>query len=440
MESTKKKNPWRLLAALAALTVLTKPATGAQSPQPTESLTLAEAEAIALKSHPEIASANFRAQASTKVIHEAQSAYYPTVLGNVTGALVADPGTAVAAGNLTTSSISNRFATGGALLQMVTDFGKTSALVRRAQFQAKAEGQTAIETREEVLLGVAAAYFDVLSSEAVQTATQEALENRRLTLRQVTALQQSQLKSTLDVSFAQVLESEAELVVYRAENTVYESRARLGDAIGRQQTVDASLNDEPVPAPLQGDVEALVLLAEQQRPDLLALDAKRTAAHQFEQAEKDLRNPMINIIAAAGDIPEHDHTLRDNYAAAGININIPLFTGGLFKARREEADLQAQAEDKDVEDLQNQIAREVREAWFEANNAFHQMDVTARLVDEARTALRLAQARYDNGLGSIVELNEAQLNETSAEIQAASAKYDYLTRRAELDFATGTLR
>ena len=379
-------------------------------------------------------------RASAKVVNEAQSAYYPTVVGNVTGTLVADPGTAIAAGILTTSSISNRFATGGALLQMVTDFGRTAALVHTAQFQAKAQGQAAIETREQVLLEVTGAYFYVLGSEAVLKATQEALENRRVTLRQVTALQQSQLKSTLDVSFAQVLESEAELAVYRAENTVHESRARLGAAIGQQQTVDASLEDEPLPRRLEADVEALVLLAEQQRPDLLALDARRSAAHQYEQAEKDLRNPMINVLAAAGEIPEHDHTLHDNYAAAGININIPLFTGGLFKARREEANLQAQAEDKDVEDLKNQIAREVREAWFEANNAFHQLDVTARLVEETRTALRLAQARYDNGLGSIVELNEAQLNETSAEIQAASAKYDYLSRRAELDFATGALR
>jgi outer membrane protein len=197
---------------------------------------------------------------------------------------------------------------------------------------------------------------------------------------------------------------------------------------------------EQLPAPLEPDVEALVSLAEQQRPDLLALDARRNAAHQYEQAEKDLRNPLIDVHAAAGEIPEHDRTLHDNYAAAGFNINIPVFTGGLFKARREEADLQAKAEDKDVENLRNQIASDVREAWFEANNAFRQLDVTARLVEQARTALRLAQARYDNGLGGIVELNEAQLNETSAEIQAASAKYGYLSSRAELDFTTGALR
>ena len=64
----------------------------------------------------------------------------------------------------------------------------------------------------------------------------------------------------------------------------------------------------------------------------------------------------------------------------------------------------------------------------------------ARLVDEANEALRLAQTRYDVGLGSIVELTQAQYTQTSAQIGAASAKYDYLSRRSALDYTTGTLR
>ena len=71
--------------------------------------------------------------------------------------------------------------------------------------------------------------------------------------------------------------------------------------------------------------------------------------------------------------------------------------------------------------------------------AFRRLDVTARLVHEADQALRLARVRYDNGLGSIVELNQAQLSQTSAQIEAAGARYDYLSRRAALSYTTGTL-
>ena len=135
-----------------------------------------------------------------------------------------------------------------------------------------------------------------------------------------------------------------------------------------------------------------------------------------------------------------DERLPETYSAAGVNVNIPVLNGGLFKARREEAESRAAAAAKDVEDLSVQIARDVRVAWLDANDAFRRLDVTARMVAEANEALRLAQARYDNALGSIVELNQAQLNQTTAEIAAASAKYEYLSARAALDYAMGALR
>jgi len=81
----------------------------------------------------------------------------------------------------------------------------------------------------------------------------------------------------------------------------------------------------------------------------------------------------------------------------------------------------------------------VRDGWYRADEAFRSLDVSARLVAQSKEALRLAKARYDTGLGSIVELNEAQLNETSAEIGAADATYSYLISRADLDYAAGLL-
>ena len=66
----------------------------------------------------------------------------------------------------------------------------------------------------------------------------------------------------------------------------------------------------------------------------------------------------------------------------------------------------------------------------QANTSFQKLAVTDRLLAQANEALRLAQARYDAGLGSIVELTQAQLTQTSAEIGAAVAKFDYLSRRS----------
>lgn len=387
-----------------------------------------------------MASAALNAQAAQKVVNEAQSAYFPTISANVTGT-DALKGTAVAAGALTTSSLSTRFAAGVSLLQMVTDFGRTSHLVRSTRFRALAANDNVARVRAGILLDVQSAYYAALGSESVRRAAQAALESRQLSLRQVTALAQSSLKSTLDVSFAQVLVSEGELAVYQAENDVEESRARLAAALGLEHTQPFTLVDQPLPPALTPDVQELIDEGLHERPDISALRRNSDAAAEFAKAESKLSYPTINLIGAAGAIPEHDSTLLHNeYGAAGVNVNIPVFNGGLFSARRAEATLRAEAANKDVQDLSIQISREVRDAWLQANTAYRRLSVTALLVTQTNQALHLAQARYDAGLGSIVELNQAQLAQTSAEIDAASAKYDYLSARATLDYARGILR
>lgn len=414
-----------------------------QSPPPghtSTTLTLAQAEALALKNHPRIASAGLSAEAARKAVNESRSAYFPTIAANVTGTDALE-GTVVAAGALTTSSLSTRFASGMSLLQLVTDFGRTSHLVRSSRLRAEAANENVARVRAGILLDVQTAYFATLGSQAVLKAADAALESRRLSLRQVTALSQSALKSTLDVSFAQVLVSEAELAVYQAESNLEKSRARLGSALGFERTQSFALVDEPLPPALNSDMQALVDAALHDRPDLNLLRRNSEASEEFVKAEKKLSYPTINVMGAAGAIPDHDPTLtHDNYGAAGINVNIPVFNGGLFAARRAESALRAQAVEKDVQDLSIQISREVQDAWLQANTTFRRLSVTAQLVTQANQALHLAQARYDAGLGSIVELNQAQLAQTSAEIDAASAKYDYLSARAGLDFATGVLR
>jgi hypothetical protein len=95
----------------------------------------------------------------------------------------------------------------------VTDFGRTGALVGSARATAEAQADIATLTRAQVRLNVREAFYQVLGAEAVLRAARAALNNRALVTRQLSALAQSELKSTLDVDFAKVLQSEAELAV-----------------------------------------------------------------------------------------------------------------------------------------------------------------------------------------------------------------------------------
>lgn len=403
-------------------------------------VTLEQAEQIALKNHPRVGAATLTAQAAGQVVAETRSAYFPAAVANTTGAL-ANTGTILAAGALTTSSLSNRFASGVNLVQLITDFGRTRDLTRSARSRLEAQNENLTNIRAQIILEVRDAYYGVLAADAVLKVAQAALSSRQLLLRQITALSQSALKSTLDVSFAQVLVSEAQLAVYQAENNGEEARAQLATAMGYRQIENIALVDQELPGQLSPDIQSLIAQALTQRPDLLEREKTRDAAHEFADAEKKLSYPTIGLAAAAGVIPEHDHTLaHDNYEAAGLNISIPVFNGGLFSARHSEALFRAEAADKDVQDFSLQVSRDVQNAWYEANTAYRRLAVTSELVNQTNQALRLAQARYDAGLGSIVELNQAQLSQISAQIDAASAKYDYLNRRTALDYAIGTFR
>jgi len=402
-------------------------------------LTLAQAESTAVANQPRLLAAQLRSRASAQRIREAWSGLMPTFVFNATGVRVADTGASTAAGAITTSAISDRFAYGGNLVQMVTDFGRTSGLVETARSLADAQKNEETLTGAQIRLNVRRAFFHVMGAEAVLRAAREAQANRQLISKQIGALAQSQLRSTLDVNFANVLESEADLAVVRAESMVQQQRVHLATAMGETQPITALLAEEALPAALPPDATAFLAQALAQRADLSAMVSLEHAAERFASAEKRLSYPTLNVIGAAGQIPYHDHTLRDDYAAIGFNLNIPVFNGGLFAARRSEAEFEARARTKDVDEAKLEVNEQVRDTWYQANEAYRSLDVSARLVAQSREALRLAQARYEAGLGSIVELNEAQLSETSAEMTAAGANYDYLTRRAELDYAAGLL-
>ena len=322
----------------------------------------------------------------------------------------------------------------------MTDFGRTSALVGNARYIAAAQNDMATLTKAQVRLNVREAYYQALGAEAVLRAAQATQANRHLISRQLAALAQSELRSTLDVNFANVLESEADLAVVHAQSTVAQQRSYLATAMGQPRSITEALTEPSASAEaLPPAPDELQQQAQTQRADLNAMLAQQSAAHEFALAEKRLSYPTLNVLATDGEIPFHDHTLRDNYAGAGFYLNIPIFNGNLFNARREEAELEATARTRDVEQVRLQVNEQVRDAWYRADEAYRSLDVTARLVAQGKEALRLAQDRYEARLGNIVELNEAQLNETSAEMTAADAIHTYFTRRAELDFASGLL-
>jgi outer membrane protein len=407
-------------------------------------LKLSDAEAMALKNHPQVLAAQNETSAQNQRIIQVRSAYYPSIDGEVTGS-AANIGGRVGAGYLNDSSLFDRFGDGVEINQLLGDFGRTSSLVAQSKSLAKASEQNYQAMRYDVLLRVSQAYFGVLRSQAVVKVAQETVSARQLLADQVGQLAQNKLRSQLDVSFADVTVSKARLLLLRSQNLVQAAFAELTRSMGSQQASTYQLAEEPMPPSPDMNVEALVQQAMRNRPELAGMRLNRDAARQFEDAERDLKRPTASFIGVAGYMPYIDQINRprvtpNEYAGAAVNLEIPIFNGHLFTARREEAHYRAVEADQHVRDLEESVTRDVRTASASAQTAYQGLAVTAEYLREATMALDLAHGRFDLGLSSIVELTESQLNLTEAEIENLNAKYDYQSEYAALQYSIGLLR
>ena len=403
-------------------------------------LSLQEAHETALRNHPLISVASLKALASQQVVTQVRSGYFPNVSVNSVSVGIANDNTRLSAiGALNNPAIFNRNAEGVLVSQLITDFGRTANLTASAKFQAKAAADTEQATRQQILLAVDGAFFSAQQAQAVTQVARQTVTARQTFLDQVSEYARNKLKSDLDVSFAKVNVEDAQLMLVKAQNDLDASFAQLSDLLGLRQATNFYLVEQPAPPQVATNVSDFVQQALESRPDVLSLRDQQQAASKLARAQRDARFPSIAAVGSAGVSPIHDAALEDTYAAAGVIVNLPVFAGGLYTARQREAELQARAAEESLRSLENDVIRDVRVAWLNAQNAYDRHVITGRLLDNARQSYDLALARYKIGLSSIVEFNQAELNLISAQIAYANTQYEYLVRRSALSYQTGTL-
>ncbi len=405
--------------------------------QPPVKLTLTQAEQIALKNNPNMTVARLDALASHQVVRENRSGLLPTAQISLTG-VDAKEGSRIGAGGLNNPVLYDRSAAGTTLSQLITDFGRTTNLLASAKFRERAENESALATAQQIGIAVDQAFYSALQSSALLRVADETVTTRQIVVDRVQALTNAKLKSELDLSFAKVDLAQAKLLQLEAQNNYSSSLAGLAAILGYPTLQNFELIDEPAPetAP-PADIDSLIQEAFQKRPDLSALRYNYQAAQKFQSAEKDLSRPTVSALGTVGSVPFDTGHLQPWYGAVGVNVNIPVFNGFLFSARAQQASLQAQAADQRRRDLMNTISRDVRTAWLDLNRTYSRLDVTRQLLDQANLSLNLAQTRYNLGLGTIVELTQAELQLTQSEISNTSAKYEFQLANARLKYELG---
>jgi outer membrane protein len=406
----------------------------AGAPGAASQLTLQQAEAIALKNNPQITIGKLRSLAAQQYVREARSALMPTAYLSLT-AVDANAGSRISAGFLNSPSLYSRAAEGVSVTQLVTDFGRTTNLLSSSEFNAKAEDQTAAATRADILLVVDQAFYNSLETKALVTVAQETVHSRQTLVDKIQALTNAKLKSDIDLSFSKVDLARGKLLLLEAHNNYHTPLAALSAIRGYPDQQNFQLVEETTAVPQPAaDVVPLIQQALQQRPEIKALQSEVESAQKLGSAEHDLVRPTVNALGVVGEAPVRDNHIQSWYGAVGVNVNIPLFNGFLFSARGKAADLQTEAQRQKLLDARNNLARDVRNAWQDCRRAFERLSVTQQLREQANLSLDLARARYDLGLGSIVEFTQAELQKTEADIQDTDAQYQYRLTQIVLAF------
>jgi len=400
----------------------------------TRRLTVQDAEELALRNNPQVSVYRLLAMASQQVTRQAKSNYYPNFYGSVT-AVEPQPGSRVAAGALNNPTIYERVAAGVTLSQLITDFGRTNNLVATAALRAEASGMNAQATAAQIRLAVDQAFYNALQANAELKVAEQTVSARQLVSDQITTLFDNKLKSQLDVSFANANLAQGKLLLLDAQNNYQAALSALSEVLGSASQPQFELIEPDTQLSAPSDAIAqLVDQAFSNRPEIAAQDYESKAAQRFQKAERDLLLPDVRVLGTVGSVPTGAPQLESWYGAIGVNVNIPIFNGFLYPARSREAALRAQASQEQLRYLKDRVASDVRTSWLNANAAYSRISVTQQFVDQTNLAADLSQTRYTLGLGSIVELSQAQLQQTEAQIQFAAAKYQYRIAQAVLRF------
>jgi outer membrane protein len=402
-------------------------------------LTREDAEQMAIKNNPRVSVARLLALAQHQVVRESRAAELPTAMASIT-AEDAENGSRISAGSLTASRLFEHAGAGGGFTQLITDFGRTWNLVASSKLQEKAQNANALATTEDIVIATDQAFYNALQAQALLKVSQQNVDTRQTTDTQVNEMTRNKLKSTLDSSFADVNLSQAKLLLLDAQNNADSTMAAVDAVLGLDRQVTYQLVDDN--APLQQpppDVDNLIQTGLQQRPDLQALHYNQQAAVKFSHAQRDQLFPTISAAGTAGSVPIRpaQYYIANWWGAIGVNMNIPIFNGFLYTAQAKEASIRAEAASEQSRDLRDQIVRDIRTSWLAANSAFQRVSVTAELLKEANLALGLAQTRYQLGLSSIVELSQAQFQQTDAAIGNTNAQYQYRLALATLNYQIG---
>ncbi len=429
-------------------------------------LSLEAAEENGLRNQPLIREARANTDAARGRIEEARAGYLPQVTGTgiyqrTTSNLQARPGSTTGSGpttgTVTVGGMTGTFTIPAAALpgtswnpsadywqftlgatQLIYDFGQTSERWKSAERSADSLRSTERTTQNQVVLNVRTAYFSARASKALVKVQADTLENQQKHMAQVMGFVGAGTNPEIDLATARTAVANARVALITAQNNYDTARAQLNLAMGVNAHTNYDVADEGL-RPVDGEdevIEALYARALQHRPELVTLGKQQQALELTVRSIKGAYGPSLSGIGQVSEIGLSLGSLAPNWYLGG-QLTWPMFQGGLTQGQVREAEANVHNAVAQVDAEKLQVHLDVEQALLAVRAAKASIDAAQEAVVNARLQLKLAEGRYAQGVGSIIELSDAQVAMTTAAAQQVQAEYNLATARAQLLNALG---
>jgi len=289
-----------------------------------------------------------------------------------------------------------------------------------------------------VLFGVRTAYFQARAAKELVTVARETLTDQQKHLEQTQGFVEVGTQPEIALAQSKTNLANARVQLITAENNYAVARAQLNQAMGVEQPIDYDVADETAP-PVEGEDspgEALAQEALQARPDAAAADAEVRAQEFTLRSDQGALGPSLGLSTGFVDAGEHVNNLVWNWSAA-VTLSVPLFQGSVTRAQVREATANVAAAKAQAVSARQQVLLDVEQARLSVRAARTALDAAGEALVNATDQLHLAEGRYEVGVGSIIELSDAQLALTTAAQQKVQAEYNLAQARASLLKALG---
>jgi outer membrane protein TolC len=425
---------WIASAAEVAAPAAQGPALGGATPG--KVLKVEDAVTIAVENHPRIRAARERVGAQQSVLGQQMSSYYPTV------SLSNSYRTTTSSGTTTTSQEAFDLFSSRANFDMTLyNFGKREGAVQSARESLDAVGHSYKTTMEEVVLAVKQAYYNYLQAKAVVKVREETVKGRELIVRQAQGFFEVGTRPRIDVARAESNLYNAQADLIAAENAVKVAWVTLKNAMGAPDLPEQPLAEELTITKFPISLERAREIAFVGRPELKDFAAQKRAQDQKIAAAR--REHLPDIIFHADYGRQNTSRSGDTFPlqtqwTVQLNLNIPIFNGFNTTNKVQETlhtyySIKAQEEDK-----RQQVALEVEQSYLRLIEAQERIKATQAAERAAKENLALANGRYQVGVGSIIEVTDAQTLHTDAQTNHIRSLYDYKIAEAQLIKAMGS--